>query len=99
MDPLAVHLAMQEALAHMRAGAGPAMIEADTYRFFHQNGPFPGSAFGYRSKDEERRWRDRDPLAQVAGQLVRLGILHQSQIDESRARAKAVMAETGAVLL
>ena len=52
MDPLAVHLAMQEALTHMRAGNGPTMIEADTYRFFHQNGPFPGSAFGYRSKEE-----------------------------------------------
>src|SRR3546814_2267773 len=43
MDPLAVHLAMQEALAWMRAGKGPAVIEADVYRFFHQNGPFPGS--------------------------------------------------------
>ena len=35
MDPLAVHLAMQEALAHMRAGKGPAVGEADVYRFFH----------------------------------------------------------------
>ena len=48
MDPLAVHLAMQQALAHMRAGKGPTIIEADVYRYFHQNGPFPGSAFGYR---------------------------------------------------
>ena len=58
MDPLAVYLAMQEALAHMRAGGGPdRSIEADVYRYFHQNGPFPGSAFGYRTKDEERGWR------------------------------------------
>src|SRR3546814_19945052 len=54
MDPLAVHLAMQEALAWMRAGKGPAVIEVDVYRFFHQNGPFPGSAFGYRTKAEEQ---------------------------------------------
>src|SRR5258705_13108385 len=44
MDPLAVHLAMQEAVAHMRAGRGPTLIEADTYRYFHQNGPVPGRA-------------------------------------------------------
>ena len=44
MDPLAVHLAMGEALRHMRAGNGPTLIEADVYRYFHQNGPFPGSA-------------------------------------------------------
>jgi len=61
MDVLAVHLAMTEAVEHMRSGLGPTMIEADTYRYFHQNGPFPGSAFGYRSKDEEKSWRDRDP--------------------------------------
>jgi len=99
MDPLAVHLAMQEALAHMRAGHGPTLIEAETYRYFHQNGPFPGSAFGYRSREEETRWRERDPIAQVAGHLVRRGILSQSCIDETISRAKAVMAQTDDVLL
>jgi 2-oxoisovalerate dehydrogenase E1 component len=99
MDPLAVHLAMQEALAHMRAGKGPTMIEAETYRYFHQNGSFPGSAFGYRSKEEEAHWRERDPIAQVAGHLVRRGILNQSSVDEMVRAAKQVMAETGEVLL
>ena len=50
----------------MRAGDGPTVVEADTYRYFHQNGPFPGSAFGYRNKEEEKAWRDRDPIKQVA---------------------------------
>src|SRR5690606_2047013 len=44
MDPLAVHLAMEEAADRMRAGNGPAVVEAEVYRFFHQNGPYPGSA-------------------------------------------------------
>jgi 2-oxoisovalerate dehydrogenase E1 component len=99
MDALAVHLAMQEALAHMRAGNGPTIIEADTYRYFHQNGPFPGSAFGYRTKDEEAQWRQRDPIAQVSGHLVRRGIMSQSSIDQAARGARQVMAETGAVLL
>ena len=50
----------------MRAGNGPTLVEADTYRFFHQNGAFPGSAFGYRTKEEEAAWRERDPLDQIA---------------------------------
>ena len=66
MDPLAVHLAMTEAVEHMRRGRGPTVVEVDTYRFFHQNGGFPGSAFGYRDKEEERAWRARDPLTQSA---------------------------------
>ena len=99
MDPLAVHLAMTEAVQHMRSGLGPALVEAEVYRYFHQNGPFPGSAFRYRTKDEERQWRERDPLDLVVAQLDRRGIL---AADESRAaieRATQLVGEIGAVIL
>jgi 2-oxoisovalerate dehydrogenase E1 component len=99
MDPLAVHLAMQEALAHMRAGNGPTLIEADVYRYFHQNGPFPGSAFRYRSKEEEAEWRGRDPIDTTARHLVRRGLLTQDDVDATVARAKELMAELGEVIL
>jgi 2-oxoisovalerate dehydrogenase E1 component len=98
MDPLAVHLAMQEAVAHMRAGRGPTLVEADTYRYFHQNGAFPGSAFGYRTKDEEREWRERDPIDQVSSHLVRRNLLTRAEIDAAVATAEQVMAEIGDVL-
>jgi 2-oxoisovalerate dehydrogenase E1 component len=99
MDPLAVHLAMQEAAAHMRAGKGPTIVEVDTYRYFHQNGGFPGSAFGYRTKEEEKEWRGRDPLRQVSEHLIRRGIMTQSEVDATLGRAKQVMVETGDMLL
>jgi 2-oxoisovalerate dehydrogenase E1 component len=99
MDPLAVHLATQEALAHMRAGHGPTVIEADVYRYFHQNGPFPGSAFRYRSKEEEAEWRGRDPIDTTARHLVRRGILTQTDVDGTVERAKTLMAELGDVIL
>ncbi len=99
MDPLAVHLAMAEAVEHMRAGRGPTMVEADTYRFFHQNGGFPGSAFGYRTKEEEREWRARDPLGQVAGHLVRRGLATAEDLEAATARTRQVLDEVGAVLL
>src|SRR5215213_3172052 len=99
MDPLAVHLATLEALAHMRSGAGLTLIEADTYRFFHQNGGFPGSSFGYRSKEEERAWRDRDPVDQVTRHLLRREILTQPQVDAATARARDAVAVATEVLL
>ncbi len=99
MDPLAVYLAMQEALATMRSGQGPAVLEADVYRYFHQNGPFPGSAFGYRTKDEEKQWRDRDPIKLVAGHLVRRGLFEQDEITAATERATALMAEVRDELL
>src|SRR5690606_22829169 len=66
MNPLAVHLAMQDAEELLRSGGGPVVIEAEVYRYFHQNGPFPGSAFGYRTKAEEAEWKLRDPLDRMA---------------------------------
>jgi 2-oxoisovalerate dehydrogenase E1 component len=99
MDPLAVYLATQEALAHMRAGKGPTLIEADVYRYFHQNGPFPGSAFRYRTKEEEAAWIARDPIAATARRLVERKTLTQADVDGAVSRAKALMAGLGEVLL
>lgn len=91
MDPLAVHLAMSEAVAHMRAGNGPTIVEVDVYRFFHQNGPFPGSAFGYRTKDEEAQWRRRDPLDKIATEMIGRQLITQADVDALRQRCKDVM--------
>jgi 2-oxoisovalerate dehydrogenase E1 component len=99
MDPLAVHLAMREAVAHMRAGNGPTLVEADTYRYFHQNGPFPGSAFRYRTKAEEDAWRARDPVAQVGDNLVRRGLLTRERVDAAVAAAQRLLADAAGVLL
>jgi 2-oxoisovalerate dehydrogenase E1 component len=99
MDPLAVHLVMQDALEHMRQGGGPTLIEADVYRYFHQNGPFAGSAFRYRSKEEEAEWRGRDPIETTRKHLMRRGILNQADLDESVSQAKALMSSLGDVLL
>lgn len=91
MDPLAVHLAMKQAEEVMRSGEGPAIVEAMVYRYFHQNGPYPGSAFGYRSKEEEAEWRERDPLLLVAKQMIALGHIDQAGVDAVREQSQAAM--------
>jgi 2-oxoisovalerate dehydrogenase E1 component len=99
MDPLAVYLASEEANRIMRAGDGPTIIEADVYRYFHQNGPLPGSAFGYRSKEEEAEWRSRDPLEKVARELRERQLLSERTVEELRARSVALMDEVAAELI
>ena len=91
MDPLAVWHVMQEVEEHVRSGKGPAVVEAEVYRFFHQNGAFPGSAFGYRSKEEEEHWRSRDPLDKVANEMIELGLITQEQVADTRKQAVAAM--------
>jgi 2-oxoisovalerate dehydrogenase E1 component len=99
MDPLAVYLAMGEATRLMRAGGGPTIIEADVYRYFHQNGPLPGSAFGYRSKEEEKAWRERDPILRVAARLAERQLIGEDAIGELRARAAGLMDELAGELV
>jgi 2-oxoisovalerate dehydrogenase E1 component len=81
MDPLAVHAAMEEAVQHMRSGGGPTLVEAEVYRYFHQNGPYPGSAFGYRTKEEEARWRARDPLDLLRRHAARRELVTEEQFQ------------------
>jgi len=98
MDPLAVHLAMAAATDHMRAGNGPAVVEAQVYRFFHQNGSFPGSAFGYRTKEEEKSWKERDPLERVATEMAARGLIDEAGLAAARAQAVEAMTSIAAEL-
>lgn len=99
MDPLAVHMATQEALAHMRAGKGPTIIEAEVYRYFHQSGPLPGSAFGYRSKKEEKAWKDRDPIDLIAAKMSERGLLRDEERAELEQRCHKLLDDTVAALV
>ena len=99
MDPLAVWHVMREVEAHCRAGKGPAVVEVEVYRFFHQNGAFPGSAFGYRSKEEEAEWLARDPLKRVADEMIERGLIDQSVVYSIREQAVAAMKKATAEIL
>ncbi len=59
-DILAVHQAVEEAVARARAGKGPTLIEALTYRIVpHSTSDDPSR---YRDEDEYQKWLKRDPV-------------------------------------
>jgi pyruvate dehydrogenase E1 component alpha subunit len=63
-DVLAVYAAVHEAHARARAGGGPTLIEAVTYRMgAHSSSDDPSR---YRDDSEETAWRDKDPLKRFA---------------------------------
>jgi len=91
MDPVSVRVATELALDIMRAGKGPTVIEALLYRYYHHGGGTPGSAFGYRSKDDEASWRARDPLAVMFAGLAARGWLDEDGNARIAARAQSAM--------
>ncbi|MBI4863269.1 MAG: pyruvate dehydrogenase (acetyl-transferring) E1 component subunit alpha [Candidatus Riflebacteria bacterium] len=59
-DVLAVTSASQEALAHVRAGRGPYLIECLTYRM--ENHTTADDQSRYRTPEEVAYWASRDPI-------------------------------------
>ncbi|MGA3184806.1 MAG: thiamine pyrophosphate-dependent dehydrogenase E1 component subunit alpha [Candidatus Dormibacteria bacterium] len=70
MDVLAVREAAARAVAEARAGAGPVLLEFKTYRFA---GHSRGDVRGYRSREEEAEWKERDPIVRLRERLAATG--------------------------
>ena len=65
-DVVATASAMQDLVESIRAGRGPAMVEATTYRW---HGHYEGDPQRYRTPDEVTAWEARDPLVVHAARL------------------------------
>ncbi len=68
-DPEVVLAAMTRAVERARAGDGPSLLEADTYRYFGHHTFELKVRLAYRAEDEVARWRDRDPLDIAAARV------------------------------
>jgi pyruvate dehydrogenase E1 component alpha subunit len=88
-DAVAVWRAATCAVAHARAGKGPSLIEAKTYRYHghHQS----DDTLRYRLADEEKLARDRDCLKQFRARMEQDGMLPPSELDDIDAKNKAAL--------
>lgn len=105
-DVMQVYNAAKDAVARARAGEGPTLIEAKTYRYYNHWGA-PGAtagelgAFGYdplaissfRPEREVRAWMQRDPVDICRNTLVDWGVLDQAGAEQIEADAKQEIAE------
>ena len=82
-DVLAVHEAAKTAVARARAGEGPTLIEAVTYRWGGHS--MRANLPDYRTKDEEREWMERDPIARLRPTLEKAGatLMRIKELEES----------------
>ena len=69
-DPDAVWVVATEAIRRARAGEGPSLIEALTYRHGGHSRADPGK---YRPDDEVKAWLARDPLPRYRARLLATG--------------------------
>jgi len=70
-DVVTAATAMRDVVEAARSGDGPAVVEANTYRW---HGHYEGDPQRYRSADEVREWQERDPLTLHRRRLLESGV-------------------------
>lgn len=105
-DVIQVYNAAKTAVDRARAGQGPTLIEAKTYRYYNHwgaPGAKPGElgAFGYdplaissfRPEREIRAWMQRDPVEIARNILVNWGVLDAARAAEIETSVKQEVAD------
>ncbi len=95
-DPLAVYAATKRAREIALEASCPVLIEAMTYRLAaHSTSDDPT---GYRSREEEDKWRAKDPIQRMAKWLTNKGWYDEEAnkklIEKSRADVLAALKES-----
>jgi 2-oxoisovalerate dehydrogenase E1 component len=82
----------QWAIAHVRAGVGPALIHAQVTRPYSHSGADTQSK--YRTETELDWEAERDPIQRLGQALVEAGVLTQAQLDQMRQEAFELVAQS-----
>ncbi len=90
-DVEAVHLATQRAVERARAGEGPTLIEARTFRWRGHVGPRWDMDVGVMRNEMLRDWLPKDPVARTGRRLEALGVAPE-RLKELEASARAEVA-------
>jgi TPP-dependent pyruvate/acetoin dehydrogenase alpha subunit len=80
-----VYQATLEALERARAGDGPTLLEAITYRYL---GHSKSDANLYRTREEIARWRKQDPIQRFAMKLEGESLLKEDEWRELEEQAR-----------
>ena len=90
MQPESVHEAVARAAAHIRAGKGPYFLEIKTYRYKGHSVSDPAK---YRTKEEVKEYKDRDPVKVTEGKLKDKGFATEEEIKAIKDKVKAEIDE------
>ncbi len=85
-DMIATYMVAKRHIDRCRAGGGPSLIAADTWRL---RGHYEGDPQIYRAKGEADEWWKREPLSRYQKELMDLGVLTDKAIEIIEAEVKA----------
>ncbi len=78
-DVLAVRETARKWIDYARNGNGPSFIVANTYRYYGHSRSDPRN---YRTREEEKFWRERDPIKLFTGKMIGQGVISEQEVKE-----------------
>ena len=85
-DFLEIYDVMTKSLRYARAGRGPVLVEAKTYRFCGHSSDDPQA---YRSKEEVQEWQEKDSLFRLKKYLQENRVFTGKQLETIEGEAKS----------
>jgi TPP-dependent pyruvate/acetoin dehydrogenase alpha subunit len=82
-DVVAVNEAAERAISRARSGDGPTLLELKTYR---RCGHSRNDACGYRTKEEEKLWFDKDPIRITKEFILKNKLASEEEIEAIEAK-------------
>jgi acetoin:2,6-dichlorophenolindophenol oxidoreductase subunit alpha len=91
-DVVEVFQAVSEAVARARAGQGPTLIEARTYRY-RDHAEYGNLKLSHRAEEELEQWRTRDPIDLLAARLSQQSGVSDEDLAQLRDQVAEQVAE------
>ena len=89
-DVYAINEAIEKAIKHAKAGKGPTLIEAKTYRW---RGHWTGDPEVYRTKDDVKEWMEKCPIKRMKAKMIEDKIATEKELNAIEEKAKADVEE------
>lgn len=88
MDVMQVYEAMNEAVAHVRGGNGPMLLEMKTYRYKGHSMSDPAK---YRTKEELQHYKNEDPILHLKAYLKEHDVCTEDELKVIDAKIKEIV--------
>ena len=81
-DVAEVYAKTSEALASIRVGGGPQLLEFSTYRWLEHCGPNFDNDIGYRTEAEFLNWKAKEPIGHFESALLASGVVSVAEVAQ-----------------
>ena len=80
-NPFKLYLKLQKLFNKIRNNPTPHFVEIETYRYLEHCGPNDDTKLGYRSLEEVKKWKNKDPVVFSRNYLIKKKLFNKKKLD------------------